>query len=570
MRTKNKLIAAFCMLLLTTAAFAQTYKADKTISLCDTEALPINLGTQVLGIDASATGGQWQQVNATDNSQIINPKAKNVLKAIDLTPGTYVFVYTANDSNPCAEEGDKFRATVNILETPKPVNINVPLCEGDTRDVDLKTLISATFKDKYSNIAYKKADGTDIVNGVLAISANDEGTIEATYEIIGVTNSEYPCTLSSTISVNITRDADFTNKDFSGKKALCVTKMPEKINLNAELGIGATVNWTTAAGAPAVTSGVVDLSGSVATGTYVYNFTISAPGTSCGLDGKTGAYTLTITDDLTDELNATKQKAICKLNTPNANIDMFQTLGINIPVQSGVWEPADQATPDTYIKNGFFDASKAPAGTYKYQLRVSNAADLCGIAGKTSGILTFIIENGGNLLDGTVQLCSVNLPSDLNLSKYIAGISASTTTWKDAAGAVVSSGVLDASRLKKGTYEYIYETGSSECKSTGSLYISVVDKLSNFTDRSVKYCLTDTGSDAISLDGLLAVAGITGSWSGAGTGNTNYNTTTHMFNGRAAGTGTYTFTFTADNASGCGLANQTATITVIITDNLTN
>lgn len=558
------------MLVMTTVTFAQNYKIEKEIFLCDISALPVDLGTQVLGVDASATGGQWREVDSKDNSKVLNPKAKNVLKAIDLTPGDYTFIYKANSNNPCAEEGEEFKAVVHILETPKPVNIAVPLCEGDTRNIDLKTLISATLKDKY-NIAYKEADGSVIPNGILAIGATETEAIKATYEITGVTNANYPCTLSADIAIDVTREADYLAKNYSGEKTFCIDKMPKKLNLKAELGISVDIDWTTPSGAPTINDGVIDFENAtqaIAKGVYTYSFVINAPNNKCGLDKKKGTYTLTITDDLTDKLNKEKEKAICKVNTPNANIDMFSTLGISIPIQSGVWEAADAATPEDYIKDGFFDASKAPTGTYKYQFRVSNAADLCGIAGKTSGILTFIIENGGDLLDGTLQLCMANLPTDINLSKYISGMTNANTTWSDAQGNVVAGGTLDASSLKKGTYQYTYETGSSDCKSTGALYISVVDKLSNFTDRTVKYCLTDTGSDTIDLDGLLAVGGVKGIWSGTGATNANYDGNTHVFNGRTAGAGTYTFTFTADSGAGCSLANQTATITVIMTDDL--
>lgn len=563
-------IAFFLVMSVVVAQSPKTIK--KELKVCDTNTRPFSLGERVVGIKLTPRGGSWAEVDPTDTSYntVIKEGVSNVFVAIDRQPGVYAFVYTAKN-NYCMENGDRAVAIVEIVETPKPVHINIVLCPGDTKNINLNDYISSTLKAKYPNgIVYEDSNGIALANGVLPISSTFEGTTTASYKINELRSN---CNAEATISLNVVRSKeDISSKDLVGEKMFCISALPSSINLNNELGLAGNGTWTAEGTALAVNNGVVDLSGATE-GTHKYKFTFDSSN-SCIATGTEANYTLTILKDMTTVIKSEGKLDICKIRNPERKIALQSILNISIPIKAGEWSPNAGNPPNAVdVSDGYFEVANAPEGTYTYTYRISNALDLCGLVNKEATV-KIIIENGGRLFDGEVQICSTNVPTSLDLSTYVAGVEKAKTTWYEFDGTTeISTGSIDPSKLKVGTHKYVYKTGSTECKSEGTLYVTIQDRLTNFTNKEVAYCLTDFGADAINLKEILGVAGVPGTWTSSVTG-VNYDTTTQIFNGKAEAekTGVYpqsfTFTFTADSTAGCGLAGETATITVKITDTL--
>lgn len=575
MKNRLKVILSAITLLFTMSIAIAQNTVTGTTTVCDTDVRPMKLGEDVVGISLTPTGGTWAEVQpVAPYNAVIENNVSNVFVGIDRQPGKYAFVYTANN-NVCMANGDKAIAIIEVLETPKPVNIRVVLCPNETKNVDLNNYISSTLKAKYpSGIVFKNSSGTEIANGIFNITSSFAGVADASYEVSGLTASG--CTSSSTINIAVIRDGGSVAGNLSGEKNFCLTAMPSSINLSSELGLAANGQWATDGTSLAITTnGIVDLSNVTTAGVHKYKFT--ADGTSsCIAAGTLATYTISILEDMSTLITSEGSTTLCKTENPTMRVNLQSLLNISIPANAGEWT-ADASNPANTVDvtDGYFEVANAPlAGTYTYKIKVSNAISLCGLENK-EGTVKIILEEGGRLVDEEVQICSDNIPTSLDLSAQISGIQTNTTTWYQADGTTeIPTGKIDPSQLGGvGTYKYIYKTGSSSgCKSEGSLHITIEDQITNLKDKTISYCLTDEGSDAIDLDVVLGVVGVPGTWTTAVTG-ANYNATTHVFNGRAeAGSGpypkTYTFTFTADSSAGCGLAGKKATVTVKITDQL--
>lgn len=544
----------------------------KELKVCDTDTRPINIGEAVVGISLTPQGGSWAEVDPSDSSYttVIRDKVSNIFVAIDRQPGVYVFVYTAKN-NACMTNGDKAVAVIEILETPKPVHINVTLCPGDSKNINLNDYISSTLKAKYpTSITYKDNSNKLITNGLLAIPSTFTGTTTASYKINGIIST---CNSIAPISLNVTRSIeDINTSDLVGEKTFCISALPPSINLNNELGLAGNGTWIAEGTTLPIENGVIDLK-KATEGTHKYRFTFDSS-SSCFSSGTVANYTLNILKDMTTVIKEQGELNICKIRNPERRIEMQSILNISIPINAGEWTPNVGNPPNAVdISDGYFEVANATEGTYSYTYKVSNAIDLCGLMNKTATV-KITIENGGHLFDGEVQICSANIPSNLVLSNYVSGVAKTQTTWYEFDGTTeISTGTIDPSILNVGTHRYVYRTGSTQCKSEGTLYVTIQDQITNFTNKEIAYCLTDIGADQINLNEILGVAGVPGSWTTSVTG-ANYNETTLLFNGKAEAEkiGTYpqtfTFTFTADNTAGCGLAGETATITVKITDTL--
>lgn len=568
---KNKIIALSITLLFFSISVAVAQNmVIKEIKICDTSVRPISLGEDVIGTSLIPTGGTWAEVKAIPPyNTVIKNNISNVFVAIDRQPGKYAFVYTAKN-NVCMPNGDKAIAIIEILETPKPLHVNVALCEGDTKDINLTHYISSTLNAKYpTSIIFKDTNGSELINGIFPISDTFEGVNTTTYEVELLTANA--CNTKALITINVTRTKEnINNKDLTGEKAFCISALPPSINLNNELGLAGNGTWEVD-GVNSLTvtpNGVVNLSNeTLNSGTYKYKFTANGE-SGCIPAGTLASYTIEIVDDMTTLIAAEGSLNICKIRNPERKIELQSLLNISIPIKAGEWTPdAGNPSNSVDITDGYFEVADAPIGTYIYKFKLSNAINMCGLQNKEATV-KLIIENGGNFLDGEVQICSSNVPTVLSLCKYVAGLESGTATWYEFDGKTkIPTGIIDPSQLAVGTHKYTYKAGNADCKSEGSLYITIEDELSNFTDKTISYCLTDLGANAISLEEILGVAGIMGTWNTDVTG-ANYDSVNYVFNGKAQGIGTYTFTFTADDTTGCGLANKNATITIKITDTL--
>lgn len=566
---KSRIIKAtlsIILLFFTISVAVAQQTITKEIKVCDTDVRPINLGEDVIGISLTPRGGTWAEVKPeSPYTTVIKNNVSNIFVAIDRQPGKYAFVYTAKN-NVCMTNGDKAIAIIEILETPKPIHINVALCEGETKDLNLNNYVSNTLKTKYpTGITFKNSNGNTLVGGILPISATFQGTDTATYTIAALTANA--CNTKATITLDVTRTKETINtKDLTGEKTFCISALPPNLNLNNELGIAGNGTWSATSTTIPINNGIIDFTGAtIGTHNYIFTFDGTSP---CIPAGTEANFVVNIMEDMTTLIATEGSLNICKTRNPQRKIELQSILNISIPINAGEWTPdAGNPSNSVDVTNGYFEIEDAPIGTYIYKFRISNAIDLCGLENR-EGTVKIILEDGGNFFDGEVQICSANVPTELDLSTYVSGLSGYTVEWYQFDGTtVIPTGKINPSQLAVGTHKYVYKTGAADCKSEGVLYVTIEDVITNFTNKEVSYCLTDDGADAINLKEVLGVAGVPGNWTTTVTG-PNYNATTQVFNGKTQGKGTYTFTFTADTTAGCGLAGRTATVTVKITDTL--
>ncbi len=557
MKHFNKILLTTICLLFVLGGYAQTGSTvTGSYEMCEGEVLPVKLD-DIVNLGLSAGGGSWNEVDPT-NDAMIEEDVSNVFLGINRLPGTYKFVFVPSN-NPCMEDEDRAEATIEILEIPKPLNHYVTLCSGETVNFDLATLIPESLKNNYT-ISYKDADGNALASSSISIDA--EGELTYLYKLGGASGL---CTDSAYIAISVISDDMAAGLTFDDGLAFCVTAVPESLNLNDELGLtGKSGTWEATGGAPAITAGVIDLSNAVI-GDYVYNY----KWTDCSGAEQTNPFTVSITDDLsTDFVDA--QRDICKTINSNGFIDLMDVIGVGLPVNLGDWT-VEAAVDGTAIDvaDGIFEIADSRVGQYIYRYTVNNAVELCGIE-NTSATVTLNVFDSGEVLDGEVQLCRANLTAgtSLDLAGFMQDLPAGGT-WYDLDGTALAGSSIDEGDLKSKVNKYNYEFASGPCgNGNAKLLVVVTDVLTNFKDKTKKYCLTDAGADAIDLDAILGVGNIDGTWANDDSA-TNFNSTTNVFDGAAEGEGEYNFTFTAAD-EGCGVnAGDKVTIKIIITEDLT-
>ncbi len=538
------------------ASFAQGEVITGSIEMCEGSVHPIKL-EDIVGLGLSAGGGSWAEVNPDNHAEIIADDVSNIFLGIDRLPGTYVFVFTPNN-NPCLEDGDLAVATIYILPIPTAKGHTIGICAGETVSFDLSSLVSQELKDMYT-ITYKDALGNTLPSSVITIDA--EGALNYTYHLTG--GSSDFCVNYSTITLAVVANGVADVIDFTGGLSYCAANMPATVNLNEELGLTSKDGvWSAVGAAPAITAGVIQLTG-VAPGTYNYVYAYK----DCDGNAKSKNFDIIISEDLSTSFNDA-EASYCKTINTNGIVDLMNVLGIGFPPTSGTWTEVSATSP-VDVADGIFELADARVGTYVYRFTVSNAIDLCGVSGESADV-TLKIFDSSEVLDGEVQLCKASLVpgSTLDLNEFMPSLP-SGGTWYGLDGNPIVGSTIDVSNLGVGVYSYTYEFDGGPC-GTGNarLLVVVTDMLTNFKDKTKKYCLTDAGTDHIDLDQILGVGNLTGVWTNNNSV-TNFDTTTNVFNGAAEGVGTYTFTFKATEDA-CGVtAGDEVTITVIITEDLT-
>jgi hypothetical protein len=554
-----KIYMLFVALLTSSVVFAQDV-VKGSLDVCGYNVHPIDLSEDVVGLGLSAGGGKWYKVSNPDSyeSELTELNVvSNILLAIDLQPGEYYYVFVP-DNNPCLDDKDRAIATINILESPESISHTIALCSDEELDFDLASLVSPLLKEKYPSMKFKDEGGKELASSTIAIAGNDSGEMIYTYHLGNATAS---CTDMAHIVLNVMRDGTAEGVVREDKLAFCMNAVPKKLNLNKEFGITMTGgSWSTEGTAPAPNGGVIDLSAVTAPVNFVYKYSYS--GGSCGAAGE-DVYTIVITDNLSDHFKDASRE-ICKAANPNGHVDLMGILGVDIPNSVGIWTEGHVESP-VDVADGYFELADSRAGTYEYTFTVSNSAtNLCGITGESAKVTLHIFDNG-EVLDAEIQVCS-SREGNINLAEYMPNLP-SSGSW-DGGKIAVSDGSIAASDLQMGVNMFSYTFDGGACSSgTAMLYVTVTDEITSFTDKTLTYCLTDKGADAIDLDQKLGVF-VSGSWSGDQTSTVNWKDG-NVFDGRAAGVGEYVFTFKAD-ADSCNInSGDSVTITIKITEDLT-
>ncbi len=579
------LILSLSLLFLTVLGVkAQTYWTEGTKNICSNNAFPVDLGRDLIETEVSAGGGTWDEVDPTDHSIIIDADVSKLFVAMSRMPGEYHFVFTAKN-NPCKPDGEKALVKVVIIENPVSSNEEILLCVGDAPTVELKDYLSPQLSAL--TMDFIDEGGNTVAGGQFDIPADFEGDINFSYTI---KESNYHCETDANLTLVIKRSADVSTLPTDETLTVCNDAMPEKVDLNDILGYNLAGTWasdgaTSGATAPAPVGSVVTLKGLVVNSlpaTLVYKLTATG---SCY-----SSYTPTVTIKITDALsvdfnNATKD--ICKTSSPKGYVDLMEILGVQVPQSSGIWKVVNETSP-VDVQDGVFELADARVGKYEYMYKVSDAVDLCGLSDQ-SATVTLNIFDSGEANDGDVQICPAS-SGDLNLGKYIVGLPTTGVNWfkgTGTSGTAVTGGTVDMSGLDLGTHKYTYSYDAGPCGSTeGFLLVTVSDIVTNFTDKKIKICLTDSGSDAIDLDTRLGVAGVPGTWTFDDSNSDNITDQTaaaisaqlngSIFDGKATASaetatpneGTYVFKYTVDSGySGCVSASEIF-ITIVMTEEL--
>lgn len=562
MKMIKKIVVALAVVLSLTTSSAMAQNVIGETTICEGRATPLKLD-EVAGLALSAGGGYWTEVSAIDNA-IIQERVSNVLVAVDLLPGDYKFIFTPTN-NPCMDDADRAVVTIHILPIAKAINHYVVLCDGETISLDLKSLLSPALTAMYSGFEFKDSKGVVLTSSTVSFST--KGDFIYTYSITDAGASD--CQSSAKIAINVVSQELGDKLDLPTEVAYCINAVPAAINLNTALGFsGKEGVWAATGSAPAPVGGIVSFP-TPEIGDYAYTYTY----TNCSGTSVTLPFTIKITDDLTSDF-VDGSTEVCKTIASNGFIDLMSVLGVNLPETAGSWRVVQEASP-VDVADGIFEMAEARVGTYVYRFEVSNAADdLCAIANGAAEV-TIKISDSGEVLDGEVQLCKANLSGvTLNMNEFMRSLP-SGGTWYDVDGTTVINGdAFDVSGLNLGVYSYTYKFDGGTCgEGEASLLVVVTDMLTNFKDKTVKFCLTDDGADAIDLDQLLAIGGISGVWTATADSNaTTQNPTldaNNVFNGRDAGVGIYYFEFKSSEDA-CGIQiDDTSMITVIITEDLT-
>ena len=569
---------------------AQTYDKTGTLNVCSNHASVIRLGEDVLGLALSGGGGYWDEVDPTDNTKVIAGGVSNIFKALERMPGTYHFVFTA-ENNPCFD--GKALAEVIIVHNPVSSGTTLLLCPDDAPKISLKAYLPAQLSDLA--ISFADEGGHVVTDGKYDIPSDFEGDINFSYTI---TEAGYFCNKDANLTLIVKRSVDAGTLPVPEVLSVCEDAIPAQVDLYAILGYRIAGTWSVVASS---TSGIIGAApapvGSIVTLGHIDLNIVSPAGKasiSYMLTPSSACYTThtpRVSIDITKKFDSNSfkdvEKSICKTSSPKGYVDLMSVLNIQVPANSGVWTLDPGSTSPVDVADGVFELNDARTGIYTVNYKVSNAVGLCDLTAG-SATITLNVFDSGEALDGEVQLCGAATGS-LPLNKYVVGLPLRGVTWYaglKAEGTAVVGGSVDVSALETGIYAYTYSYESGLCGSTeGHLYVSVTDGLTNFIDKTIKYCVSDFGSDVIDLDQLLGVFGVSGTWSFDKAGSTSshadvnsyYNSTTHVFDGRGAASndrpvnkGKYVFKYTVDsNYSGCIEAGETVSVTVIITEDLT-
>lgn len=567
------LLTVVLVLFLLNNAQAQEMITRDTVLVCDQYTHPIELG-HVVNKDLGQGGGTWSEVSADDIDHVLEQDCGGLIKVIDRQPGTYAFVYTSKDDK-CMVDGERVVACLIIIENPLSKNVEIPLCEGDAYAANLNSFLPAGLDDR--DITFYDESDVEIVDpSSFLISVDFEGSVNLSYKINDV---DYVCENSASMTLAVRRNVDVSSLPAEGTEAYCVRAVPNnRVDLNRVLGLYMPGDWTQEAvsnmDAPVLNGSWVDLKGgdlniTAYPASVVYAF--MPIGGACYKD-----YAPKVKLEITEDLAASfvdVEENVCKSFTPQGFIVLEDLLGVDIPSNAGKWTALPGEGSSVDVSDGVFEFAEARSGSYQFKYYFGNAVtSLCGLS-EQEVILTVHVFDVNDAKDGQLQMC-VATEGTLNLNRWIDGLLSETgVKWFDPSGAEVVDGIvnLDASPLEKGTVVYNYSYPAGPCgDAKGILYVTVEERLPNFKNKYVEYCLTDEGVDVITLARILGVKGVAGTWSNddAAAGYDATNPDYPILDGtQLVLEKEYAFTFTvADDYKGCLEPGEKVTITVKITE----
>ncbi len=170
--------------------------------------------------------------------------------------------------------------------------------------------------------------------------------------------------------------------------------------------------------------------------------------------------------------------------------------------------------------------------------------------------------------DLTNPICNTS-GSTLDLNTLLIGNNV-TGVWEETTSSGqfnTTTGVFDASGLAAGTYTFTYTVdGAAPCADdVANFAVQVEQEVTAGDDNAFQICASSTTPE--DLNGYLANNDLGGTWAETSTTPSGqFTSATGIFNPSGLSTGVYTFTYTVSGVAPC--ANDVATITVTIVDNI--
>lgn len=603
------------------------FKYAKELWMCSSNAVIIDMALEAFGVSVSSEG-EWYElipgeyIKAKDAS--LNPLHPNASDMVSTAPvsnifnvtgrgyGVYEFLYKNKTPNFCGMvENDQAIFRIYIVPELTGFSVNTQICEGVSQQVDLTANIPVEVK----NFANKMGWTFDFlyagnpVTMPLTVSTpglkqytytiNDNaGNFAGKYDALTAATNIYKCSDYATVShsVSLSTDAVITPPD---KKELsyCLANLKLQYPTTYELDLNGILNFTapngkwgtTAAGSVASVSllGVA----TIQTGTIPVNTTVTFEYEFDNCDGTKGkAYVeLTFGDDTTlNTIIDNQNRTVCR-NFAAGEVSLLNLLGLSVPSTAGTW-----INPDNTINhNGQINLAQLNTGrAYAYQYNVSTAAanDLCNITNYTAN-LVLTVDDVDAINSGQAQICKSIYDagtSTINLGTFVLGLPSSNVTWSafnpssgnfDTPIADPTQYPVNDTSLVVGINMFKFEYSSVCGHAEGKLYLTVTDRITNYRDKELKYCVTDVGAYAVNLEGILSVAGLQGTWivdsSSDNVDAANFDG--KVFNGSqqyldngltAPSVGTFIFRYQPVSGGEPCIGDEEVTLTIIITPDI--
>lgn len=430
---------------------------DGSVTLCNTSGA-INLFAQLTG--GPQTGGTWSNVNGAHPSIFV--------------PGVDpegVYTYTVAGVAPCTSD----IATVTVVVNDQPdagSNGTITVCSDDAPFALFDELNGTpggggTWKDP-SNVTH---------NGIYIPGVSDPGVY--TYTITG----SAPCANDAatvTVIENALPDAGSPNV-----LSVCSDELPFQL-IDELLGtpdVGG--SWVGPGGAFPGTY----VPGSSAPGIYTYTVAGLSPCPSASA-------AVTILENTAPDAGISTAVPVCDDTAPFPLIDLLA----GTPDAGGSW------TGPGGPHLGIFDPDVDASGTYIY-----NVTGSAPCSDATSSVQVTLVPAANAGTNGTVAAC-VDDPS-IDLSLGLGGSPDAGGTWSNDDGAgVLSGGVLDATGVPPGSYQFTYTVpGMSPCSdNNATVTLNITNALDAGQDATIDVCDSEDEVDLFAALGGTPQSG--GNW----------------------------------------------------------
>lgn len=470
--------------------------------------------------------GSWNDDDATGQltGSIFDPSA--------VTQGSYSFTYTVNGTAPCVD------ATSTVV-------VNVQASPNAGQDSTLSVC------DTELNIAlYNGLGGTPDLGGVwndddatggLNGSSFDASTVTAgTYNFTYIVTPAGCPSDSALVAVTVTE-----GPDAGSNQSVQVCETETSFDLFANLGgtpeTGGTWNDDDATGA---LSGSIFDPSQVAPG--LYSFTYSVAGVAPCTAASASVFVI-----VTAGPNAGNDSTLTACNNDGI-VDLFSGLGGTFD-GFGTWSD-DDATGA--LNGSALNAAGLTQGNYDFTYVV----DIQGCTSDSALVTVTVVDGPDAGQDNTLNVCNLN--NAFTLTSGLSGTPDAGGTWTDDDNTgAVSGGVLDATSVANGTYQFTYTvTGSGACPTESAvLIVNIIDEPNAGTTGQLEACNSNQFIDLFA--GLGGTPDSTGVWSD----NNNTGALNGWFvDGTLLGAGNYAFSYEIE-AAGC--ASAQASVLLVLEQN---